>query len=148
MIETESDESDEEDRDIDMDAQESRGGDFKWKDLDVYEQDCLSQLHDEAFLSDIVNSLFSHQPSGIGRRTAITLLAEVFNLLIIRWPMYKIKIFGLLLYNLTIPDSATGAHNFVQELWSVWKSGTVSQEIGKLPLASSSSRIVSYILSK
>ncbi|KAI8583464.1 hypothetical protein K450DRAFT_223827 [Umbelopsis ramanniana AG] len=147
MIENESDESDEEDRDIDMDAQDNKGDEFKWKDLDTNEQKCLSELHDEAFLTDIVNSLFSHdQPNGIDRHTAITLLSEIFNLLIIRWPMYKIKIFGLLLYNLTIPDSTTGTHNFVQELWSVWKSGTVSQEIGKLPLASSSSRIVSYIL--
>ncbi|CAM0136747.1 unnamed protein product [Umbelopsis sp. WA50703] len=143
-----SDEDSDEEGNVNMDITRNVMDDLNWKDLDVVEQECLSQLHDQEFLSSIIEPLVD---SGVVRNSSlqasIMMAAEIFNFLIIRWPAYRDKIFGLLLYNLKVP-SGTGKQNFVHQLFSIWKSGCVSREIKKLTDASSSSQVISYIQSK
>jgi hypothetical protein len=143
-----SDEDSDEEGNVNMDITRNVMDDLNWKDLDVVEQECLSQLHDPEFLSSIIEPLVD---SGVVRNSSlqasIMMAAEIFNFLIIRWPAYRDKIFGLLLYNLKVP-SGTGKQNFVHQLFSIWKSGCVSRDIKKLTDASSSSQVISYIQSK
>jgi U3 small nucleolar RNA-associated protein 14 len=149
MVESEEEDSDDEIKDVDMDVETKKIDELKWADLDSTEQECLAQLHDPDFLSDIVNSLFAnHQLNQASEHSAIMLIAELFNLLLIRWPSYRDKVFGLLLYNLKVPYNSSIKQNFVHELCSIWMSGPLSQEIGKLTDAGSSTRVISYITSK
>lgn len=141
------DDSDEEER-MNLDITRDVADDLNWKDLDPNEQECLSQLHDPTFLSNIIEPLVDPSVTQINSQQAsIMMAAEIFNFLIIRWPAYRDKIFGLLLYNLKVPRG-TSKQNFVHQLFSIWLSGHVSRELKKLTDASSSSHVISYIQSK
>jgi U3 small nucleolar RNA-associated protein 14 len=80
MVESEEEDSDDEIKDVDMDVETKKIDELKWADLDSTEQECLAQLHDQVFLSDIVTSLFAHhQLNQASEHTAIMLIADLIE---------------------------------------------------------------------